>query len=69
MGWNFGYDNFNEKTGRVTYAQNLYDATLDRGYDYDQVGRLFPAKFSKTAMALSRLREVEASFSVRIYDG
>lgn len=50
MGWNFGYDNFNEKTGRVTYAQNLYDATLDRGYDYDQVGRLFPAKFSKTAM-------------------
>ena len=39
-GLNYGYDYFGEKTGRVMYAQNLNDATLDRSYDYDQVGRL-----------------------------
>ncbi|HYJ86711.1 MAG TPA: S8 family serine peptidase [Pyrinomonadaceae bacterium] len=39
MGWNYAYNYFGENTGRVTYAQNLYDATLDRSYDYDQVGR------------------------------
>ncbi|MGH3939023.1 MAG: hypothetical protein ACRDTG_10400, partial [Pseudonocardiaceae bacterium] len=27
-------------TGRVTYARNIYDGTLDRSYDYDEVGRL-----------------------------
>lgn len=40
LGYNYSYNNFSENTGRVTYAQNLYDATLDRSYDYDHVGRL-----------------------------
>jgi hypothetical protein len=40
LGANYYYDKFNENSHRVTYAQNLYDATLDRSYDYDQVGRL-----------------------------
>jgi hypothetical protein len=43
MGWNYSYNNFGENGGRVTYAQNLYDATLDRSYDYDHVGRLLDA--------------------------
>jgi RHS repeat-associated protein len=43
MGWNYSYNNFNEGTGRVTYAQNLNDATLDRSFDYDNVGRLIEA--------------------------
>ncbi|PYS77400.1 MAG: hypothetical protein DMF70_16680, partial [Acidobacteria bacterium] len=40
MGWNYAYNYFNENSGRVTYAQNRYDSTLDRSYDYDNVGRL-----------------------------
>ena len=40
LGWNYAYNYFNENSGRLTYAQSLYDATLDRSYDYDQVGRL-----------------------------
>jgi len=40
LGYNYSYNNFNEKTGRVTYAQSLNDSTLDRSYEYDQVGRL-----------------------------
>jgi RHS repeat-associated protein len=40
LGWEYSYDHFNEHTGRVTYARNLYDSTLDRSYDYDHVGRL-----------------------------
>ena len=47
VGWDYGYDDFGEHTGRVTLAQNTYDAAaggrdgrLDRSYDYDQVGRL-----------------------------
>jgi RHS repeat-associated protein len=43
MGWSYAYNYFNENSGRVTYAQNLYDATLDRSYDYDHVGRLLEA--------------------------
>ncbi len=43
MGWSYSYNNFSENTGRVTYAQNLYDPTLDRAYDYDNVGRLIEA--------------------------
>src|SRR6266404_2836445 len=43
MGWNYAYNYFNENSGRVTYAQNRYDSTLDRSYDYDQVGRLISA--------------------------
>jgi RHS repeat-associated protein len=41
MGWNYRYDIFSENSGRVTYAQNLYDASLNRSYDYDHVGRLW----------------------------
>jgi RHS repeat-associated protein len=44
MGWNYAYTYFGENTGRVTYAQNLNDSTLDRSYDYDHVGRLIAAK-------------------------
>lgn len=40
LGYNYAYDYFNEKTGRVTYAQSIYDSTLDRSYEYDNVGRL-----------------------------
>lgn len=50
-GWKYSYSDFGENTGRVTYAQNTFnvepgrpagaDPTLDRSYDYDQVGRLF----------------------------
>ncbi|HKG48371.1 MAG TPA: S8 family serine peptidase [Pyrinomonadaceae bacterium] len=49
MGWNYAYDNFNENTGRVTYAQNLNDSTLDRSYDYDHVGRLIEARTASEA--------------------
>jgi RHS repeat-associated protein len=40
LGYNYNYDDLNEHTGRVTYAQSIYDSTLDRSYEYDQVGRL-----------------------------
>jgi len=49
MRWNYTYDNFNEKTGRVTYAQNLDYPTLDRSYDYDHVGRLIEARTGSEA--------------------
>jgi hypothetical protein len=38
MGWNYAYHYFGENTGRVTYAQNINDPTLDRSYDYHNVG-------------------------------
>jgi RHS repeat-associated protein len=40
LGYAYNYDYFNNHTFRVSYAQNLYDSTLDRSYEYDQVGRL-----------------------------
>ena len=40
LGYNYNYDYFNEKTGRVSYAQNIQDPTLDRSYEYDHLGRL-----------------------------
>ena len=40
LGYNYNYDYFNEHTGRVTYAGSIYDNTLDRSYEYDNVGRL-----------------------------
>ena len=40
MGWHYAYHYFGEHTARVTYAQNLNDATLDRSFHYDHVGRL-----------------------------
>ena len=39
-GYEYGYDNFGESTGRVTYARNLYDQTLDRSFYYDEFARL-----------------------------
>lgn len=49
MGWNYAYNYFNENTGRVVYAQNLNDPTLDRAYDYDHVGR--PTHFTSGSNA------------------
>ena len=49
MGWNYAYNYFGENSGRATYAQNLYDATLDRSYDYDHVGRLIEARTGSEA--------------------
>jgi RHS repeat-associated protein len=43
MGWNYAYSTplIPENTGRVAFADNIYDATLDRSYDYDNVGRMW----------------------------
>jgi RHS repeat-associated protein len=49
MRWNYSYTNFNENGSRVTYAQNLDDGTLDRSYDYDNVGRLIEARTASEA--------------------
>lgn len=49
MRWNYAYNYFNEYTGRVVYAQNLDDPTLDRSYDYDHVGR--PTHFTSGSNA------------------
>ena len=49
MGWNYSYHYFGENTGRVTYAQNIYDDTPDRSYDYDHVGRLIEARTASEA--------------------
>ncbi len=51
MGWNYAYQYFGENTGRVTYAQNINDATLDRSYHYDHVGRLQSAYTGSSARA------------------
>ena len=40
LGYNYNYDYLGEHTGRVTYAQNIQDGTLDRSYEYDHLGRL-----------------------------
>ena len=49
MRWNYAYQYFNENSGRLVYAQNLDDATLDRSYDYDHVGR--PTHFTSGSNA------------------
>lgn len=49
MGWNYFYSYFGENSPRVTYAQNRYDGSLDRSYDYDQVGRLTSSHTGKEA--------------------
>ncbi|MDQ2975644.1 MAG: hypothetical protein M3R69_09575, partial [Acidobacteriota bacterium] len=43
LGWSYAYDTplIHENTGRVAFANNLYDHTLDRSYDYDAVGRMW----------------------------
>jgi RHS repeat-associated protein len=40
LGYNYNYDHFGERTGRVSYAQSLYNSSQDRSYEYDNVGRL-----------------------------
>lgn len=49
MRWNYAYNYFSENTGRVVYAQNMDDPTLDRSYDYDHVGR--PTHFTSGSNA------------------
>lgn len=51
MGWEYRYDtpNIHENTMRVAYARNLYDGTLDRSYDYDQVGRMWASHSGQEA--------------------
>ena len=49
MRWNYAYDKFNENSGRVTYAKNLDDGTLDRSYDYDHVGRMWASHTGREA--------------------
>ena len=51
MAWNYAYQYFGENTGRVTYAQNINDPTLDRSYHYDHVGRLQSAYTGSSARA------------------
>ncbi|HVI70745.1 MAG TPA: hypothetical protein VM656_04575, partial [Pyrinomonadaceae bacterium] len=51
MEWNYAYTHFGENTGRVTYAQNITDPTLDRSYNYDHVGRLQSAYTGSSARA------------------
>jgi RHS repeat-associated protein len=53
LGWTYAYSatNIPEKTGRVAFANNLYDATLDRSYKYDEVGRLIEAHSGNEANA------------------
>jgi RHS repeat-associated protein len=50
-GWTYNYSKFGEKSQRVTYAQNLYDTTLNRSFDYDEVGRLWEAHSGNEADA------------------
>lgn len=40
LGYNYNYDYFSERTGRVSYAGSILDSSLDRSYEYDHVGRL-----------------------------
>ncbi|MGI8734512.1 MAG: hypothetical protein ACR2LM_14560 [Pyrinomonadaceae bacterium] len=49
MRWDYSYTYFGENTGRVTYAKNLDDGTLDRSYDYDHVGRMWAAHSGQEA--------------------
>jgi len=58
LGWEYSYDHLGESSGRVTYARNLYDPTLDRSYDYDQVGRL---RNSFTGRAHARIWACQAA--------
>ncbi|MFN2452985.1 MAG: RHS repeat-associated core domain-containing protein [Pyrinomonadaceae bacterium] len=50
-GSRYQYTNYYENGGRVTYAQNPYDRSLDRSYYYDQVGRLAIAYTGSEAQA------------------
>jgi RHS repeat-associated protein len=49
LGYNY---NYYEHTGRVNYAQSIYDGTLDRSYEYDQVAALIFAHSGSEARAV-----------------
>jgi YD repeat-containing protein len=62
LGYNYAYNYFGENSNRVTFAHNIQttqagsqtavrDASLDRSYDYDQVGRLVAAYTGTAALA------------------
>ena len=48
LGYNYSYI---EHTDKVNYARNVYDSTLDRSYEYDQVGALVFAHSGAEARA------------------
>jgi RHS repeat-associated protein len=48
LGYNYSYLDHSDK---VNYARNLYDSTLDRSYEYDQVGALIFAHSGAEARA------------------
>src|SRR5438132_444592 len=48
LGYNYSYL---EHTDKVNYARNVYDGTLDRSYEYDQVGALVFAHSGAEARA------------------
>ena len=52
IGSNYAYDTplIHEKTNRVAYADSIYDAGLDRSYDYDHVGRMWASHTSGEAI-------------------
>jgi len=47
LGYAYSYETNN--TGRATFADSLYDSTLDRSWSFDQVGRLMLAYTGKEA--------------------
>ncbi|MDQ5845396.1 MAG: hypothetical protein M3539_08890, partial [Acidobacteriota bacterium] len=53
MGWSYAYATplIQENTQRVAFANNLYDHTLDRSYDYDAVGRMWASHSGAEARA------------------
>jgi hypothetical protein len=51
LGYEYAYDSYAEHTGRVTFADSIYDPTLDRSYVYDAVGRLDRAYSGSEARA------------------
>jgi RHS repeat-associated protein len=57
LGYDYSYNYFGENSGRVTFARNLRngstlsDITLNRSYDYDQLGRLISAYTGSAALA------------------
>ncbi len=64
LGYKYYYDDFNEHTGRVTFAQHITPATagldrsqtsssLDRSYEYDNAGRLLISHAGAEARAHS----------------
>jgi RHS repeat-associated protein len=57
LGYQYSYNYFNENSGRVTFARNLWngatqnDYHMDHSYDYDHLGRLVSAYTGTAASA------------------